>query len=76
MLSSASSDRLYAHIGILNSSASVAPDTFSGTSTYDNTTGFQLLMRKHSRRRLGEWSRGPTASGLFMEGSNIGSLVT
>ena len=76
MLSSASPDHLHAHIGILNLSASVTPDAFSGTSAYENTTDFQLLNRKHSRRRLGGWSRGPTASGLFMKGSKIGSLVT
>ncbi len=76
MLIIASPDHLYAHIGILDLSASVTPDAFSGTSAYENTTDFQLLKRKHSRRCLGEWSRGPTASGLFMEGSKIGSLVT
>ena len=63
-------------MGILDLSASVKPDAFTGTFAYENTTDFQLLNRKHSRRRLGEWSRGQTASGLFMEGSKIGSPVT
>ena len=76
MLSSASPDHLHAHIGILNLSASVMPDAFSGTSAYEKATDFQLLKQKHSRRRLGEWSRGPTTTGLFMKGSKIGSLVT
>ena len=76
MLSSASPDHSHTHIGILKLSASVRPDAFSGTSAYDNTTDFQLLKRKHSHRRLGGWSRGPTANGLFMTGSKIASLVT
>ena len=76
MLIIASPDHSYAHIGILDSSASVTPDVFSSTSAYENTTDFQRLKRKQSRRRLGGWSRGPTTSGLFMKGTNIGSLVT